>query len=65
MPANSVILYAQWEEDIKSFPPIYKGGNDKVTQGELPKTGGYEVLLITIVVLGLGFTICANGLKKK
>lgn len=66
MPANDVVLYAQWLENKKDAPisPDNRAGaeaetedtnvivnNDKV---ELPKTGGSSLLMIAVMLIGTG-----------
>ena len=65
MPANDVTLYAQWEENAKPISPTPDNNTDKASANGLPKTGGYEYLLISLLTLGSGVMISAVAFKKK
>ena len=68
MPGNNVILYAQWEENPKPVPPAPKpedGKTGELSHGELLKTGGLGVVLISLITLGIGAVVSARSLKKK
>ena len=68
MLAENITLYAQWKENAKPVPPVTAGSENNETGhiagGALPKTGGFEIQLIGMLISGLGAAIGFKSLRK-
>ena len=64
MPANDVILFAQWEENTESVKTENLGelGNNN----KLPKTGdSIDILAFSIFLSGILFMLVALSIKRR